>query len=127
MRPQEFLLSACRAMLETALASGYRFVGYEDIGKETTPLTCLLRHDVDSELYSLEPMMQLEHSLGIRATYFLMTRSTAYNVFSVEGARVVGRLAEHGHRIGLHFMGEQCEQDSTAALAGRIRHEADWL
>lgn len=127
MTDQAFLLSAYRQLLETGLSSGYAFLGFGDIGREPAPLSCLLRHDVDSELFGTRPMAELEHSLGIRATYFVMTRSTAYNLFSVEGLRAVERLLELGHRIGLHFMGELCEADSPARLAEKIRVEAAWL
>jgi len=114
-------------MLETALAGGYRFVGYADIGREKSPLTCLLRHDVDSELFGVQPMMELEKALGVGATYFLMTRSTAYNLFCLEACRIVGRLLENDHRIGLHFMGELCQHDSVDVLVEKVRREADLL
>lgn len=127
MLPQDFLLSSYRRMLETALASGYSFASYADIGKEKGPLTCLLRHDVDAEIHSLGPMMEIEKALSIRSTWFLMARSTAYNLLSIEASRVVHRLIEDGHRIGLHFMGELCEHDSVEALVDKIRSEADWL
>jgi hypothetical protein len=123
----EFVLSSYLAMLQTALASGYQFVSYANIGRETSPLTCLLRHDVDSELFGLAEMAEAEKALGICATYFLMTRSTAYNLFCVEGLQTALALLDRGHRIGLHFMGELCERDSSDALVGKVRREADWL
>jgi hypothetical protein len=124
---QAYLLSSYRRLLETGLRSRYQFLGFGDIGNEAAPLSCLLRHDVDAELFGIDAMAEIEKSLGVSATYFLMTRSTAYNLFCLEGSRVVSRLLEAGHRIGLHFMGELCERDSVEVLAEKVRREADWL
>ena len=127
MVDNDFTLTSYRRILETGLANGYRFVSYGEIGREGAPLTCLLRHDVDSELYGLAPIMGLERELGISATYFVMTRSTAYNLFCVEGRQVVRCLLDSGHRIGLHFMGELCELDGAEELAAKAHREAEWL
>ncbi|HZP91655.1 MAG TPA: hypothetical protein VFB20_02065 [Burkholderiales bacterium] len=123
----DFVLSTYRRTLEAGIAAGYDFVGYADIGSESAPLTCLLRHDVDAEIFSLDPMADIEASLGIRATYFVMTRSTVYNLFGLEASRAVARLIDKGHRIGLHFMAEPYEEDGNDALIERIGREAEWL
>ena len=47
-------------------------------------------------------MAELEAARGVSATYFLMTRSVFYNLASAEGERVIARLRELGHRVGLH-------------------------
>ncbi len=45
---------------------------------------------------------ELEREMGVRATYFVMVSSDFYNVFSRDGRRLVARLAEMGHSVGLH-------------------------
>lgn len=127
MPDTDFQLSGYARILEAGLASGYCFVPFERIGREESELSCLLRHDVDSELLGCGPMLELERKLGVRATYFVMTRSTAYNLFSVEGRAMVERILADGHTLGLHFMGELCEHDAPAVLAEKARKEADWL
>ena len=47
-------------------------------------------------------MAELEAARGVSATYFLMTRSVFYNLASAEGERLIARLRELGHRVGLH-------------------------
>lgn len=123
----ECLLENYRNILRTGLDAGYRFISFADIGKEDAARTCLLRHDIDSELLGCSPMLDIERDLGVRATYFLMTRSTAYNLFSVEARAVVSRMIADGHQIGLHFMGETCEGDDGAALCEKILRERHWL
>lgn len=123
----DFLLSGYQRILQAALTGGYRFESFEAIGREGAPRTCLLRHDIDSELHGCGPMLEVERSLGVRATYFLMTRSTSYNLFCVEGRSMVERILEDGHRIGLHFMGELCESDPAPVLSEKVQREAEWL
>ena len=124
---RDFLLSAYRVLLGKALESGYRFVSYAEIGREESPLSCLLRHDVDAELLQCGAMSAIEREIGVRATYFLMTRATNYNLFSVEGRQMVVQLLDDGHDIGLHFMGEIFEGQPVAALAKAVKDEARWL
>lgn len=61
-----------------------------------------LRHDVDMSLDAAVAMAELEAERGVRATYFLMTRSDFYNLDSRSGVAALARLRELGHRVGLH-------------------------
>ena len=127
MPSANFTLPAYRDLLTAAQRAGYAFASFADIGKERSDLTCLLRHDIDAELLQCGAMSAIERALGVRATYFVMTRATNYNLFSVEGRQVVSRLLEDGHDIGLHFMGELLEGQPAEALANAVADEARWL
>jgi len=85
------------SMLEAARA--YRFVHFDH---EPRAGEIFLRHDVDLSLAAALRLAELESSLGVSATYFLMTRSVFYNLASADGERALSRLRELGHRIGLH-------------------------
>ena len=61
-----------------------------------------LRHDVDLSLDAALQLAELEAEADVSATYFLMTESTFYNLASAEGTSALARLAELGHRVGLH-------------------------
>ena len=127
MSEREFLLANYERILEAALNSGYEFLSFDQIGKEQGPLSCLLRHDIDSELLHCNQMMDIEKELGIKATYFVMTRSTAYNLFCVEAMKQIERILSDGHRLGLHFMGELCEGDDTEIILEKVLNEVRWL
>ena len=88
-----------RNLLEAIAAGGYRYAWFGD-GPE--PGQLFLRHDVDLTLDAALRMAELEASLGVTATYFLMTESVFYNLASSEGVEVIARLRELGHRVGLH-------------------------
>ncbi len=72
-------------------------------------------------------MLDIERSLGVKATYFLMTRSTAYNLFSVEARAIVERILRDGHKIGLHFMSERCEEKGVEYIVDEVLRETRWL
>jgi hypothetical protein len=90
-------LDAYGALLDAA--SGYRFVVFDHEPQEGE---LFLRHDVDLSLAAAAQMAELEAGRGVSATYFLMTRSVFYNLASTEGERLIARLRELGHRVGLH-------------------------
>ena len=54
------------------------------------------------------------------ATYFLMTESVFYNLASSEGTAALARLAELGHRVGLHavYPNACSTTDSTRSSPG---------
>ena len=61
-----------------------------------------LRHDVDLSLDAALAMARIEHELGARATYFLMTESRFYNLGSHAGRDAIDELRALGHAVGLH-------------------------
>jgi hypothetical protein len=64
---------------------------------------CLMRHDIDTSLKCALEMAEIEYSKNIRATYFFMLRSPAYNLFSRYAYHVLHRIVGMGHEIALHF------------------------
>jgi hypothetical protein len=96
------------ALLEAAKAGGYRFAFFD---REPESGDLLLRHDVDLSLDAAIRLAELEADAGAEATYFLMTRSVFYNLASDEGERVLARLRELGHRVGLHAVHPHLDLD----------------
>jgi hypothetical protein len=94
-----FDLAHYRELLEAARDGGYRFVFFD---RAPEPHDLFLRHDVDLSLEAALELAELEHELGVHATYFLMVESVFYNLASPIGARTVDRLRNLGHAVGLH-------------------------
>jgi hypothetical protein len=63
----------------------------------------VVRHDIDMTMDSAVKMAEIEHEIGIKATYFILLRSGMYNVFSKEVDEKIRRILELNHTIGLHF------------------------
>lgn len=88
-------------ILNSALSSGYTFKGFqEDIS--ATDKAILLRHDVDVSLSIAADMAEVEASLGVHSTYFLLTNSPLYNMFEDKSIENVFRIINSGNRVGLH-------------------------
>ncbi len=93
-----------KEILGNALTHKYNFIGFSE--KNDVKLDkryCLMRHDIDTSLKCALEMAQIEHELGIKANYFFMLRSPAYNLFSRYAFDVLLKIHEMGHEIGLHF------------------------
>jgi hypothetical protein len=63
----------------------------------------MLRHDIDFSLEAALETAQIEHELGISATYFFMLSSNFYNPWSAHSRALVERVAALGHTISLHY------------------------
>ncbi len=100
-RNDDFSYARLSHLYRQALNVGYRPILFGEEEEQAGPYI-LWRHDVDLELAAAVAVAELEAREGIRSTYFLMTRSWFYNLFSWEGVETVQRLGELGHTIGLH-------------------------
>jgi len=109
-------------------SEGFDFGRYSH---ETSPGTALLRHDVDLSPQHALRMAEIEHDLGIRATYFFLLTSPMYNVLHQDMREILEVIQELGHDIGLHFSTHQywpptrIPEDSI--VAERVSEEADIL
>lgn len=118
-----------RRIVETALESGYRFIGFEALSelRNSERFLCLLRHDCEGDLAAALRLGQIEQELGVTSTYFVQLRSPLYNVLSTPQARFVKQLLELGHGLGLHFDERSHVSASTADLAARVDDEREVL
>lgn len=115
-------------ILQTALDSNYSFIRFSELTKLDTPRNqILLRHDVDQEIHHILELATLENKLNIKATYFVMLRSSAYNLLSLESRKVIFDLLDMGHELGLHFMGELHRSNPTVDVISEISREISIL
>ena len=61
---------------------------------------CLLRHDVDSDINRALRMGQIEYSLGIQSTYFVLHDAKYYG--NKDFIKKCLKLQDMGHEIGFH-------------------------
>jgi hypothetical protein len=95
-------------LLEAAQAGGYAFRFFD---REPEPGDLFLRHDVDLSLEAALAMARAEAEMGVRATYFLMTRSVFYNLASAAGERTLAELRALGHAVGHHAVHPHVDLD----------------
>ncbi|MBU0467118.1 MAG: hypothetical protein KJ718_01260 [Nanoarchaeota archaeon] len=78
----------------------YKFILFKEEKKQGT---ILLRHDVDFDIKGTLKFGEIENSLGIKSTHFIFLRSPFYNVLTGRNSKIIFKLIEQGHEIGLHF------------------------
>ena len=62
-----------------------------------------LRHDVDTDYLGVLPFATIEHSLGLRSTWYFLPDCPVYNMCSSKIKLIIRKLADMGHQIGLHI------------------------
>jgi|688.fasta_scaffold245612_1 hypothetical protein len=82
-----------------------------DLSDKKDSRALLLRHDVDADMEAALSLALIEHELGMKSTYFFMTQSPVYNLFSRRNLRVVRRILSMSHEIGLHS--DVCDRHSS--------------
>jgi hypothetical protein len=91
-------------VIQNALDKGYLFIGFSQKDSIQKGIKyCLMRHDIDISLKCALEMAEIEYALGIKANYFFMLRSPAYNLFTRYAFDVLKKISNMGHEIALHF------------------------
>ncbi len=120
-----FTLDSYRVLLEL-LGRDNQNLRFVDLEREAEPPRYfILRHDVDFCLQTALEMAQLEAHLGVRATYFILLGSPAYNMFSSPENTIPARLVDLGHEVGLHY--DPRIQSAVIPPLEWLRMEADVL
>lgn len=119
----EFSPSGFAAIVDAARMAGYAFVRPD----EQADQGLLLRHDVDLSLRSAVQLAELEASLGVASTFFVMARSAFYSVTSPEAAGLLRRIVDAGHAIGLHWDAGLYDGSDAAAAVTREIDLLQWI
>lgn len=110
---RDFTLKSYRTLLLALQQSGYQFQTFEEW--MTVPAqgkTIVMRHDVDELAWNALKMAQLEHALGVRATYFFRVVKQS-NV-----PEVIKQIVGLGHEVGYHYEDLALEKgDEAKAMA----------
>ncbi len=105
---RDFTLKSYQSLVQAFQNAGYRFLTFEELmtaskvelrdavhDKEGNFV--VLRHDVDELAWNALKMAQLEHRLGVRATYFFRIVKQS-NV-----PEVIRKIVDLGHEVGYHY------------------------
>lgn len=103
----------------------YVFASYHDWNEKQRCV--ILRHDIDNSPAKALELAMLEHSKGVRSTYFALLTSDFYNVFSKGTLQCLKSIREYGHEVGLHFDETQYEISNAEKYAFLIKKEASIL
>ena len=101
-KKMDFTLRIYRKLLTTLQHSGYRFVTFEQYceslleERKEEPFV-ILRHDVDLKVKNSLRTAQIEHELGIKASYYFRV------VPQSNQPEIIRAITALGHEIGYHY------------------------
>ncbi len=125
---KEFNYSDYRDFINT-LKKDYSFTCFSKVKNSDEPIErkILLRHDIDLSLEKALEMAEIENELGVSATYFLYLRSPFYNIFSIKEEKIIQRIIELKHNIGLHFDFAKYQDLSISQMSLQIKREVEFM
>lgn len=95
---RDFTLQKYTVLCESLINSNYVPITVQDyIQKSPSSAFVILRHDVDRKIDMAMNMARLEHSMGIKATYYFRMIP---EVFKPE---IIKQIENMGHEIGYHY------------------------
>lgn len=97
----EFTYTAYRGLLDLLRQGGYAFTDYHDY--QSHPRCVILRHDIDNSLPQALRLAEIEVEEGVKSTWFVLLRTDFYNPASAASQKILRRIRELGHELGLHF------------------------
>ncbi len=79
----------------------WRFIDITEYKKDGN--LCFWRHDVDLSLKRAYRICLIESEENVSSTYFLNLHSRFYNLLESDSLKLVFKIIDCGHQIGLHF------------------------
>ncbi len=118
-----FSLELYAQILKTAKSLNYDFPKVSDLkdGALSHSRFLLLRHDIDvSPRYALA-MAQLEHSMGVCSSYYILLHSPYYNPAAPPHWDALREMVSLGFEVGLHYETNFFESRGLDPLQGILR------
>jgi hypothetical protein len=113
----DFTYKLYQRLLTSFLNQKYRFQTLEAFIENPTKRAIVLRHDVDRLPQNALKMAEMEHGLGINATYYFRA---VPDVFRPE---IMEAIVHHGHELGYHYENmDNCNGDFEEAYRDFIDH-----
>ncbi len=129
----DFTLYQYRHLLESLLQQGYQFLTFEQYCKQKSsphrpiasspdsPKYILLRHDVDLKAANSLATAQIEHELGIRATYYFRV------VPQSNQPDIIRAIVALGHEIGYHYEDMALMQGDTEKAYAHFQQQLNYF
>lgn len=129
----DFTLYQYRSLLESLLQQGYQFLTFEQYCEQKSsphhpiasspdrPKYILLRHDVDLKAANSLATAQIEHELGIRATYYFRV------VPQSNQPDIIRAIAALGHEIGYHYEDMALMQGDTEKAYAHFQQQLTYF
>ena len=84
------------------IINNYNVVDYTDVN-ENTKSFAIIRHDIEFSLHRALNLAKIDHTLGIKSSFFVQLRNNCYNALSKENLDILNEISKLGHHIGAHI------------------------
>ena len=119
----EFTFRGYSSLINNLKEFGYSFADYHNY---LDFYRCvILRHDIDNSIERAVVMAELEATLGVKSTYFVLLTSDFYNPSSKKSLKGLKHIQQLGHEIGLHF--DEMAYEGMVDVVSTIKREAKIL
>lgn len=88
-------------LLEYIKGLGRRVVALRDFPASGSFV--FLRHDIDFSVAKAEEMAAFDYQAGVQSTFFVLLTTPYYNPLDEGNLRILKRIIDLGHEIGLHY------------------------
>jgi hypothetical protein len=88
-------------LIRQFLDKGYNVIFFNELSNEYNEL--IIRHDIDYDCELAFKMAEVEHSHGVKSTYFFMLSNPFYNIFSEKNKKYINKIKAFGHNISVHY------------------------
>lgn len=118
----DFTIQSYRQLLFAVQQAGYQIVTFEEyLTQSPTGKFIILRHDVDELAGNALRMAQVEHEMGIRATYYFRI------VKQSNCPDIIRQIAAWGHEIGYHYEDLSVAQGNHAKAIAAFGEHLDYF
>lgn len=93
----DFTVKKYEELLSSLKEKGYDFQTFSDFLQNPSEKVVMLRHDVDLLPYNSLKFAEIQHSKGIKGTYYFRAVPESWDV------RVIKEISSMGHEIGYHY------------------------
>ncbi len=98
----DFTFRHYEEILKTAKQKGFKFTFFS---KKSFKKTIYLRHDIDVSLENALKIAEIEKKYKVHSTFFIRTHTLFYNPISPDSLKMIKKIINLGHKIGLHYDG----------------------
>jgi hypothetical protein len=118
----QFGYEGFETLLRRVREAGYAFERLDRPEAGANAPTFFLRHDVDISPFVARTLGEIEHRLGIVASFYFLLGADTYSIFDANVLDIMRRLRSQGHCVGLHI-----DQTVIAPDADAIEDTLAWF
>lgn len=94
---RDFTIQSYKILLQSLQQQGFSFHTFAQFLEQHKEKTMVLRHDVDKLPVNSLVTAELEHTLGIKGTYYFRAVPCSWN------EEIIKQIAALGHEVGYHY------------------------